>query len=95
MGDQEDTAKLLAEMLEAGEPKLDYTLDPPMRVTPGEAGSIVIDCPCLQLGGHQHAGIRRIRLTPLAATSLRKALDHLLADSETDAQQPAVNRSLQ
>lgn len=95
MGDKEDTANLLAEMLEAGEPMLDYTFDPPMRVTPGEAGSILIDCPCLSPRGHQSAGILRIRLTPLAATSLRKALDQLLGDSEADAQYPAANRSLQ
>lgn len=95
MDAKEETAKILADMLESGEPMLDYTLDPPMRVTSGEAGSILIDCPCLAMSGHQSAGILRIRLTPLAAMSLRKALDHLLADQDEADQQFDSSRNLQ
>jgi hypothetical protein len=67
----------LTTQLERG-PLLAYEIDPPMEVfSDNSTGAITIDCPCLEIGGINRAGVLRLRLTPLAAQSLKRALDML------------------
>ena len=65
----------LEKQLESGVPLLAYDIDPPMEIfADATTGAVMIDCPCLGIGGIDHAGVLRLRLSPLAAKSLRLAL---------------------
>jgi hypothetical protein len=63
--------------LESGTPIQTFEFDVPMDVFVGKEGDITMDCPCLQAADFDRPGIVRVRLTPEAASSLRRALQEL------------------
>ena len=63
--------------LASGEPMVSYEFHLAMDVFVGTAGDITIDCPCFGLAGFDRLGVVRVRLTPEAASSLRRGLRDL------------------
>lgn len=64
----------LEKMLQSGVPVAEFEIDPPMKISVQSTGALVIDCPCIAIGGIEHAGILRVKLTPFAAERLKSAL---------------------
>jgi hypothetical protein len=73
----EEAIEALKRRLERREPIISYEIDTPFGMHVGTAGDITIDCPCLAFAGVEMAGILRVRLTPQAVDSLRRAFDAL------------------
>ncbi|TXG87834.1 MAG: hypothetical protein E6R10_07160 [Rhodocyclaceae bacterium] len=68
----------LQTILDAGSPLVTHEVDLPMEVhREATTGAIVIDSACLAVSGLDKAGVLRLRFSPLAAKTLKRALDIL------------------
>ena len=63
--------------IDAGIPVTCYRWEQPITVFTTDSGEVAIDCPCLDLPGHERAASIRVQMTRETAHGLRKALERL------------------
>ena len=63
--------------IDAGIPVTCYHWEQPITVFTTDAGEVAIDCPCLDLPGHDRAASIRVQMTRETAQELRVALERL------------------
>jgi hypothetical protein len=63
--------------IERKEPAIFHEFDLPLDIFIDQAGGLEMDCACLKVGAIDVAATVRVRLTPQAANTLKRALDAL------------------